>query len=77
MCLIIEGVLSVSGGIWIDLSKGDTNMSLLHLLRYTSQHYCRFLYVDGQTSYAQYEKYTRRNARPGNLHIFNYNMRKY
>lgn len=74
----IEGVLSVSGGIWIKLSKSVVDMPLLHLLRDTSQYHRCFLHVDGKAFNAQYKKYNRRNAGPGKiwLHAFNYNVRK-
>jgi len=70
---IIQGVLSISRGIRTKLWKDDSNMSLFHLLCYTSHHHRRFLYIDGQTSYAQYERYTRRNARTGNSLYIKYN----
>lgn len=63
----IEGVLSVSGGIWIKLSKSVVDMPLLHLLRDTSQYHSCFLHVDGKAFNAQYKKYNRRNAGPGKI----------
>jgi len=63
----IEGVLSVSGGIWIKLSKSVVDMPLLHLLRDTSQYHRCFLHVDGKAFNAQYKKYNRRNAGPGKI----------
>lgn len=65
MFVQIEGVLSVSGGVWAKLSKGFSDMPLLHLLRDTSQHHRRFLHVDGQAFNAQYKKYNRRDTGTG------------